>query len=383
MDPRELIGPAGPYGYPAPFWFIELFKTLGFALHAVAMNLWFGGIIVAMLFAAFGSRHAKTASRRLASQMPIIIAVGVNLGIVPLLFMQLAYYRVFYPATILMAWPWFAVIALLTVAYYGMYAHATGFREGGAGMTRVKMLGGWAAAILFIAIGFIFANAMSLMANVGAWQGIWERTNVAGAVLGIGLNIGDPSMWARWLMMFGLALTTVAAYIAADSGWCAARESDEYRKAAPMIALKLATVGVVWFALAGSWYAFGTWPKPVYDVMFDGWHAVLTGLTAIAIGLPWLLIAAWAIRRKPLSRPGAFLIGLTQFGAIGLNAISRQIKQNLDIARHLDLATEPVHIEWSPLILFLVLFVATLAVVVWILMKVAGSNRRGSATSTR
>ena len=45
--------------------------------------------------------------------MPVIVAVGVNLGVVPLLFVQLAYHRVFYPATILMAWFWLGIIVLL------------------------------------------------------------------------------------------------------------------------------------------------------------------------------------------------------------------------------------------------------------------------------
>ena len=60
--------------------------------------------------------------------MPVIVAVGVNLGVVPLLFIQLAYYKVFYPATILMAWFWLGIIMLLIPAYYGVYAYAMRLR---------------------------------------------------------------------------------------------------------------------------------------------------------------------------------------------------------------------------------------------------------------
>ena len=66
---------------------------------------------------------------RLLRQMPVIVAVGVNLGVVPLLFVQLAYHRVFYPATILMAWFWLGIIVLLIPAYYGVYAYAWGLRN--------------------------------------------------------------------------------------------------------------------------------------------------------------------------------------------------------------------------------------------------------------
>ena len=60
------------------------------------------------------------------AQMPVIVALGVNFGIVPLLFVQVAYYKVFYPATILMAWFWLAIIGLLIPAYYGVYVYAFG-----------------------------------------------------------------------------------------------------------------------------------------------------------------------------------------------------------------------------------------------------------------
>ena len=33
---------------PAPFWFIQFFKVLGFTLHAVPMNLWYAGAILAV-----------------------------------------------------------------------------------------------------------------------------------------------------------------------------------------------------------------------------------------------------------------------------------------------------------------------------------------------
>ena len=69
------------------------------------MNLWYAGLLIALL-SIRGNEHGRRFAGRLLRQMPVIVAVGVNFGIVPLLFIQLAYYRVFYPATILMAWFW-------------------------------------------------------------------------------------------------------------------------------------------------------------------------------------------------------------------------------------------------------------------------------------
>ena len=73
----------------------------------------------------------------------------------PLLFVQLAYYKVFYPATILMAWFWLAIIVLLIPAYYGVYAYAWGIcTTSRASMAGWRVAAGWCAAVFFIAIGF-------------------------------------------------------------------------------------------------------------------------------------------------------------------------------------------------------------------------------------
>jgi hypothetical protein len=148
------------------------------------MNLWYAGLPLAMLLRWRGGEDAQRLSARLMKQMPVIVALGINFGIVPLLFVQVAYHQVFYPATILMAWPWLGIIALLVVAYYGVYLYVSGLRDTGA-MPRYKQLAGWASAVLFITIGFIFANGFSLMTNLSAWPALWKDTSVAGAPLGI------------------------------------------------------------------------------------------------------------------------------------------------------------------------------------------------------
>ena len=115
------------------------------------------------------------------TQMPVIVAMGINFGIVPLLFIQVGYAKIFYPATVLMAWFWLAIIGVLIPAYYGVYIYAFGLKDGGLKMGLWHRLAGWIAAAMFLWIGFTFANAMSLMENVrvaralGAAQFPWGR----------------------------------------------------------------------------------------------------------------------------------------------------------------------------------------------------------------
>ena len=279
-------------GLPAPHWFIQFFKVLGFTLHAVPMNLWYAGLLLAVFLHFSRNQHGRLFASRLIAQMPVIIAVGVNLGIVPLLFIQLAYYKFFYPATILMAWFWLGVIILLIPAYYGVYMYAWELRNGEKGMKGWRRAAGWVAALFFIAIGFIFANALSLMEHVDRWEEIWSSNNVAGAALGTGLNIGDPTLWPRWLLMFGLALGTTAVWVLVDTVFFHRNASDEYKSWAWKLAKILYTVGMIWAAAAGTWYVFGTWSEELRKTMFTGPMIVLTVLTAMATGLPWIMIMA-------------------------------------------------------------------------------------------
>ena len=371
MDAKTLVDPSILGGIPAPIWFVELFKWLGFTLHAVPMNLWYAGILVSMLLRAFGGEHGRRVNSRLMAQMPVIIAMGINFGIVPLLFIQLGFGQIFYSATILMAWFWFAVIVILVPAYYGVYLYAFGLAQQAGEMPRWKQAAGWLSALLFLSIGFIFANAMSLMENVKSWPDLWQRHSLSGAALGTALNVADGRLWPRWLLMFGLALTTTAAWIAFDSAWFARRESPAYRSWAKGVAWKLYAFGAAWFALAGTWYSIGEWPPETRRAMFQSPLLALTAATAAAPALTWGLLYFVRKREGQISRGWASLIGLAQFGVLGLNAASRQVVQHLEFEPYFDLWKQPTATQWAPLLIFLTAFVLGLALVAWMIYQVA------------
>jgi hypothetical protein len=305
--------------------------------------------------------------------MPIVIALGINFGIVPLLFTQVAYYKTFYPATILMAWPWVSIIALLALAYSGVYIFVAGLRSGETPLARWRQAVGWITAALFLLIGFFFSNAFSLMTNVRAWPDLWLHKSIGGAPLGTALNTSDPTLWPRWLMMLALALTTTAAFIVVDAEWFASREDAEYRAVARRIAFGTSTLGILGFAITGLWYVFGTWSEDIRAEMLGGSWRVLMGLTAISPGLPWLLIL-WQCRRGG-TRERAAATALAQFLALALNATSRQIVQNAELRPFLDVTAEPVQIQWSPLILFLLLLVLGLGIIAWMLRHLQWTGR--------
>ena len=421
MNAKDLIESMSPANVPAPVWFVQLFKALGFTLHAVPMNLWYAGLLIALVWHFSRNRHARQFSGRFVRQMPIIVAAGINLGIVPLLFVQVAYYRVFYPATILMAWFWLGIIVLLIPAYYGVYAYAGGMRGAGKrptggdvsgggetgrdppgdaaahdGVAGWRVAAGWCAAALFIAIAFLFANGWSLMQNVGRWPELWQHHNTAGAALGTALNTGDPTLWPRWLLMFGLALGTTAVWLVFDAEWLARQTvDDDYRRWAWARARRLYTIAAIWFAAAGSWYVFGTWPNELQAKMFSKLLLPLTMATAAAPGLPWLVLMGLGpggrLRKLQLpdvgmsaARGAAALLALCHVGVLAVNAVSRQVVQNIDLKPYLDVLGQHETVQWGPLVMFLVVFVIGLVAVAWMVAQVvkcpsADGPKTGSA----
>jgi hypothetical protein len=289
------------------------------------------------------------------------------------------------------------------------------------------------------------------MTNLRAWVMLWQTTSVAGAPMGTALNTADPTLWPRWLMMFGLALTTTAAYIVVDTTFFVGKgspqgiqrkvtihrrdqwrgsvqwtdggeverrekkigrenlgrvqrmlspqrplkdlpeqlqrekemdgaapvtdeEHEAYTRWATGFALKLYTVGLVWFAVTGAWYVFGTWPVEQRQMMLSGGRLLLTGLTAVGPGLPWILIfVSW---RRGVTHSLALGTGLAQFGVVALNAVSRQVVQNAELKEFFDVTAEQVNVQWSPMILFLMFFVAGIGVMVWMISRLSIAARQ-------
>jgi hypothetical protein len=395
-----IVDTAQNTALPAPHWFIQFFKALGFTLHAVPMNLWYAGLLIALFLHFSHNQHARTFAVRLINQMPIIIAAGINLGIVPLLFIQVAYFRFFYPATILMAWYWLAIMILLIPAYYGVYLYTWGLRqEKGTGpicattnaahrcpppgrdqpsvgarkldlspFPAWRRAAGWIAAIFFIAIGFLFANGLSLMDHIDRWGEIFNKHNVANAALGTGLNVGDPTFWPRWLLMFGLAIGTTAVWILVDMEFFHTGATEDYKRWAWRFAKVLYTVSLVWVATIGSHYVFASWNEELRKTMFAWPLIVLTVLTGMATGLPWIMIVTEKL--CPAKRPLVAGIFLSQVVVLAINAVSRQVVQNINIGAAFDVFSQKIDVQWGPMIMFLILFVLGLGVLAWMIAQV-------------
>ncbi len=154
-------------------------------------------------------------------------------------------------------------------------------------------------------------------------------------------------------------------------------ETPEYKRWAIRLALILSTIGNLWVAGMGSWYFFGALTPGVRAAQLQMPMLGLTLLTAAGTGLPWFLIL---LAQRGLKTRLTLLIGLAQLGALALHATSRQIVQNLELAPYLQVGAEPVNLQLSPMLLFLVLFIGGVGVVAWMVVQVVRAVRQPAAS---
>ncbi len=117
MEFASLI-PA-PDALPIHWLWLQLLLTLTTFIHLVAMNLMLGAGIIGLATPHSSGGEVVALRRDIGRTLPITIALTINLGVAPLLFLQVLYGQYFYTSSVLMAslwlsarqlsfWPWSA-----------------------------------------------------------------------------------------------------------------------------------------------------------------------------------------------------------------------------------------------------------------------------------
>ena len=164
MNPVDLI-PVADTLTAANGWF-QFFLMLTFPLHLFAMNAMLGCGLVAFISHLHPGRAHHELSHELAKALPFLVAFTVNLGVAPLLFVNVIYGHLLYSSTVLMGLYWLAVIPLLIIAYYLAYIYDFSFIKLG----NLAMFVLLAALAMLLAVGFIFSNNMTMMISPASWR---------------------------------------------------------------------------------------------------------------------------------------------------------------------------------------------------------------------
>jgi len=76
-------------------------------------------------------------------------------------------------------------------------------------------------------------------------------------------------------------------------------------------------------------------------------------------------------------RATAAATALSQLGVLGINAVSRQVVQNLNLKPYQNVLAQGTDIQWGPLWMFLIVFLLGLGVVGWMIWQVRKHSSGG------
>lgn len=119
--------------------------------------------------------------------MPKVLALAVNFGVAPFLFLQVLYGHFLYPSIVLMAVWWMFVALFAMLAYYGLYVSDGAVRP--ARRTPILFL----SALLLLMTAFLLSNASTLMLRPDFWFRWFSEPH------GHLLNTSDPTLFPRYL----------------------------------------------------------------------------------------------------------------------------------------------------------------------------------------
>ncbi len=360
-----------PVPLPGPIWLFQALLLFTFLLHLVPMNLVLGGGVLLTVSHLLARRegaaagHHRHLTELAARALPVTVAFTITLGIAPLLFVQVLYGQLYFTSSVLMAWPWLAVVALLLVGYYGAYWHAM----------RLQALGpraGWVAlgvSLVFLAIAFLFVNNLSLMQNPAAWRSLSLQSR-AGMHL---YAFRDEAVIPRFLHFLAASL--------AVSGLAVAGLGLARRRREPHFAAWAGRYGARWFAgataaqaLIGPWFLLLQPPR--VRTAFLGGSATDSALLGAAILLA--VVAVALLGGGDRLTPATFAAGA---GAIGgtvvLMIFIRHRVRTLWLEPAFSVDRLPASPQWGAIILFAVLLVVGLGLVGWMLAQFLGARPAG------
>jgi len=344
MNGADLV--PRPETLQVPSAIFQILLTLTFVLHIILMNIALGGSI---LNAAF--RLRKREAPPAAANIPTILALAINLGVPPLLFLQVLFGQFFYTSSVLMASYWLAVIPILIIAYYAAYIMQ---RKG-------RPLAGaiWSAisAILLLAIAFIYVNNMSLMLRFDRWSEYFKDKR------GLMLNLSDPTLFPRFLH-FAIGALAVASI--SWSAWAAFREKRGRREGADKDANEFAKkTGLKLFWIFSSIEAvdglawLGALPKGVM-LLFMGRSAYATALLLIGVLLA-LGMLGHAIAGK--FKVSVMLLVPT----LVVMVLMRDVIRSASLGSVFQASKLEVAPQYGPLILFIAAFAVGIGVLAWMI----------------
>ena len=186
-------------------WF-QFLSHLTYYLHLISVGIMFG-IAISMAVGYFKGKSDEnwlSFGKEMGHMLPFTIAFAINLGVAPLLFIQVLYGNFFYTASTLIGTHWILLVVILILGYYGAYWIS--FRE--PGKPGAKRFLSIFVSIVLAWTGFILVNVNTLMLTPSSWKGYFSHMG------GSHLNLSETTLLPRYTFYIFLLLGIGGLFIA-------------------------------------------------------------------------------------------------------------------------------------------------------------------------
>ena len=322
---------------------------LTFFVHLVLVNVLLGSVILSVV-----DRRASASDKKGGvAFMPKVLALAVNFGVAPFLFLQVLYGHFLYPSIVLMAVWWMFVALFAMLAYYGLYVSDGAVRP--ARRTPILFL----SALLLLMTAFLLSNASTLMLRPDFWFRWFSEPH------GHLLNTSDPTLFPRYLHILLASLAVGGLTMAWRARW-SKRDPEVDREEAEHRFRR----GLDWFfyvSLAqvpvGGLFLF-TLPPDVRG-LFLGGDALSTA--ALVLAVSGLCIALILARQGGLKLASAAALGVILVMVCVRGMVRDAMLQPYSgAASPAPTALAMPHGQTAALSLFLVTTVLVVAVLAWL-----------------
>jgi|GEM_PF-222462 len=288
-------------GIPGPVGLLSALLFLTFILHLLLMNAVVGVAVItfvsklrALLSARRVSGPGEAREERADGPeftqdtlLPKGVALTVNLGIPPFLFLQCLFVQYIYVSSILMAQWWLAVMLVVMLAYYGLYLNMARHSLSPAAKTTALGL----SVLLLLFNAFLFVNNMTLLQHPEQWTVYALQSG------GSFLNLTDPQVLPRYLHIILACLAVGGLCLALPEEYALRKLSAPAELAARHAAARSSALS--WFIHAtllqlpaGLWFFLSL--DESSRSLFTGGNEPATALACAALlFLAASLLAAW------------------------------------------------------------------------------------------
>jgi len=334
---------------PAPVGIFYFLLILTLPLHLVMMNAMLGSAIISLHQHFTKSDKSSELSHLIAKFLPLTIAFAVNLGVAPLLFLQVIYGNFIYVSSIMMGAFWIAIYVILIIAYYASYLYDFKFKELGKSAVWILTI----AVIIILFIAFLFTNNMTLMLSPEKWSAYF--LNKSGTIL----NTSDSTLIPR-LLHFLIASIAIGGVFVALLGKMIEKKDRDLAIKAENTGMKAFFIFTIVQLISGIWFLISL-PRETM-LIFMGKNTTATIIFIIALVFTVALLYT-GYKKK------TYAAAIFSLLFIYLMVIMRDFVRSSYLKNYFSVDSLKVNTEISPILLFAVSLFLGIYLIYWLIKQ--------------